>query len=112
MKELKIFMKPKICKKIYDVVDSKKVEKERLKEIIMSNIRWHLIKICHPSVDSLKELDELKSNFENYVEESPNNWKEESNWITPHGIFFKILINEKQYNPLVNFLEMEIEEVE
>lgn len=77
---------------------------------MLSNIRWHLIQICHPNVDSLEELEHIKNKFKT-VRESPNNWTERNNWINDYGIFFKILIADELYSPKVEFVEMDIEDI-
>ncbi len=110
MKELKIKMSPRLGGKIYNILEDRFVDNAQLKEIILSNIKWQLIQICHPNIESLEKLDNLKNSFQS-VKESPNNWTERNNWINEYGIFFKILIPDELYNPKVNLLEMEIEEI-
>lgn len=110
MKELKIRITKEKCKKIYEIIEERNIDDNRLKEIILSHIRSELKDIFFPDIKSIEELDKIKLELQN-IRESPNNWKYRVNWINDYGVFFKIIIPVKMYKPQKYSLDVEIEEI-
>ena len=108
MKELKIRMQPTICSHLIRAANSCNINNEQLKELIISEIKIHLIAIMYPNKTE-DELIQLSKKF-SQIKHSPNNSTERKNWVNSYGVFYKVLIPEELYKPKVYFHDFEIEE--
>lgn len=109
MKEYLISMSLIIGQKIIAVYNKNNVNDERIKEMILSQIKAQLTTLILPQ-GTVEQRDKVRKDVQQVVE-SDNNWKSRDNWVNFNRIYFKVMIPEYLNLPKIHNSDFEIIEV-